>query len=298
MALRRNQSESKKNKEEEIDRAVEEVKEVAENPEPRQKKEISVYNSDDLIPTGSTLLNLALSDTPNGGYRKGTMVNIIGGPSSGKSLMALTMYAEIVNSNRFNDYELIYDETEAAMFFDLSAFGENINRVRFDVRSRTIQDWSENLMTLFNLGKKDKRKKDVELQPIIHVTDSFDALSTDSDLEDMRPQKGGYRTEKPIVASVTFPKLCQAMEASKSLLLIISQTRSSLAMFGNSESRSGGKALDFYESQEIWLRKSTPIKQTIKRSGKDVIVGNNIVNFIATLQYINIYLELHIVLFS
>lgn len=286
MSLRKSQPElnrSKKgNKNEEnsksnIDKLVEEVEEAVENPEPRQKSEISIYSSDDLVPTGSTLLNLALSDNPYGGYRLGTMVNIIGGPSSGKSLMALTMYAEITNDKRFNNYELIYDETEAAMFFDLSAFGENINKVRFDLRSRTIQDWSENLMGLFNLGKKDKRKKDLDIQPIIHVTDSFDALSTDSDLEDTRPSKGGYRTEKPIVSSVTFPKLCQAVEASRSLLFIISQTRSSLAMFGNPESRSGGKALDFYESHEIWLRKSTPIKQTVKRSGKDVVVGNSIV---------------------
>lgn len=195
---------------------------------------------------------------------------------SHNSLMALTMYAELVNDKRFDNYELIYDETEAAMFFDLSAFGEKINRIRFDIRSRTIQDWSQNLMGLFNLGKKDKRKKDEGLQSIIHVTDSFDALSTDSDLEDMRPKKGGFRVEKPLVASATFPKLCQAMEASKSLLFIISQTRSSLAMFGNPESRSGGRAIDFYESHEVWLRKSTPIKKEIKRSEKDFVIGNKI----------------------
>lgn len=258
-----------------IEEAVEGIKEAVENPSPR-REDTSVYTADDLVPTGSTLLNLALSGHPKGGYRLGTMVNIIGGRSSGKSLLALTMFAEVVKDKRFDNYSFLYDETEAAMFFDkASMFGEGMDRIRFDIRSHTVQDWSENLMSFWGVDKDISKKiKAKKIPSLIHVTDSFDALSTDGELGDTRPGKGGYRVEKPLVVSTTFPKLCQSMEASRSLLLIISQTRSSLAMFGNPECRSGGHALDFYESHEVWLKPIGKIKETVR--GQEIVIGNTV----------------------
>ena len=256
---------------------VSQIKEEIKEAKPKESK----LDKKDLISTGSTLLNLALSDTPNGGYKLGTMCNLIGGSSSGKSLMALTMMAEAVRNPRLDNYALVYDETEAAMFFDLeSMFGKGMDRLDFGTRSYTIQDWSENLLTLMDVGApKKKKKKDKDEEPkkttsIIHITDSFDGLTTEGDLEDLRPKKGGYRTEKPIVTSVTFPKVCQKMESTKSFLLIISQTRSSLQVFGNPETRSGAKALDFYESHEIWMKKAEPIRKKVR--GKDRDIGANV----------------------
>jgi RecA/RadA recombinase len=51
------------------------------------------YTEDDLIPTGSTHLNLACSENPFGGFRKGRIVNIIGDSDTAKTYECLTSAA-------------------------------------------------------------------------------------------------------------------------------------------------------------------------------------------------------------
>jgi len=234
----------------------------------KERSKAKTEQSRGLISTGSTMLNLALSGDPFGGYALGTVVHIIGDTHAGKSLLALCMMAEAAHNKKLDKYKLVYEEPESAMMFDVAdMFGEKTkDRVEFippkkdRASPRTVQNWHDDLM---------KWKT-----PFVWVTDSFDALSSEDDLKQESPTKGGWHTEKASVSSQLFPKMVGRIEASDSVFLWISQTRDNIGVtFGNPKTFSGGNAIKFYRSYEIWLAKSSAIK-TGKIRGKERTIGN------------------------
>ncbi len=239
---------------------VEEVVEDIKKPVEKDKKKS--LNTDDLIPTGSTILNCALSDNPFGGYGKGKVVNIIGDSSSGKTLLALTGLAEACMDKRFDDYDLIFGDVENTFEFDINyLFGKKVEkRIIIDQVPDKIQDW---YLDVYKLLKKEK--------PFMYVLDSLDSLASDEDLkkieekikkekridrgEKVKKDKGSYGVQKPRVLSDMLRTIKGMMRRTGSLLIIISQTRDNIgfgAMF-QPKVRSGGKALKFYSTHEFWL---------------------------------------------
>jgi recombination protein RecA len=78
--------------------------------------------------------------------------------------------------------------------------------------------------------------------------------------------KGTYGMAKPKLLSIFFRKTAHRIEKSKVLLLIISQVRDNIGVsFGEKYKRSGGKALDFYTSQALWLAKIEDLKREINK---------------------------------
>ena len=71
-----------------------------------------------LIPTGSTMLNCCCSDNPFGGFQLGKIVTIPGPSASGKSIIAMSMFASMAHNPLFDGYDLIYDDIEEALEFD------------------------------------------------------------------------------------------------------------------------------------------------------------------------------------
>lgn len=225
----------------------------------------------EFISTGSWLLNLALSDRVDGGYLLGSVVSIIGDSASSKTTQCLATLAEAIFDPRFDNYQLVYDEPEAAMNFDLEKmFGEQfIQRVRFipEDRStaRTIQDWHRDLMKLTRSA-------------ILHVTDSFDALTSEEDMrvaEGDGLKKGGWRTEKAAIGSAAFPMIVSKIEGNKSLMLIIFQTRDLIgATYAGAKTRSGGNAPRFYSAHEVWLGSYSPIYKIY--AGNKIEIGGTV----------------------
>ncbi len=225
-----------------------------------------------LIPTGSTTFNLECSGKKEGAFQMGKMVNLIGDSHAGKTLFALTIYAECAIDSRFDNYRFIYDEPEHACEFDIPyLFGDSVaDRIETDIRSKTIEDFNDNLARAF----KDKR-------PCIYILDSFDALTSESAIElDIANRKarekgnkiqGSYGDGKAKTASTMFAQRIEELDNSKSFLMIISQTRDNIgfgAMF-TPKTRSGGKALKFYAFHEIWLA-----MQKKEKEGKRTVVTN------------------------
>lgn len=228
----------------------------------------SSVNHDELVPTGSTLLNCALSDWPYGGYGLGRLVNLVGDSSSGKSLLALTCLAEMSCYQRFDQYRFIYDEPEAALAFNLKhLFSYDIaERIATDVVSNTIQDFYANLLKAIKKG-----------DPFIYVLDSLDSVSS---IEEMKradkiagdtedKDKGSYKMEKQKLISEILRVTCREIKDKEAVVIIVSQTRDNVGMGYNPKTRSGGSALKFYSSHEIWLS----IKEKIKRSDREIGVG-------------------------
>lgn len=264
MELRRRRIEP----EEQVAQTAQEVVEVVnEDPIPRED-----IKEEDLISTGSTLLNLACSGfSPRGGFMLGSVVHIIGDSQAGKSLLALTMMAEAARNPRLESYNLVYEEPEAAMYFPKEGmFGKGfVDRVDFipkdeeRINPRRVQDWAKAIE-----GAK---------HPFIWVTDSFDSLTSADDLKvkEKESGKGGWKTEKAIVASETFPKFIGPLKAHGSLYMHISQTRDNIGVtFGETKTFSGGNAVKFYRVHEIWLAVISTI--TIEVRGKKRIVGSKV----------------------
>jgi len=214
------------------------------------------------IPTGSALLNLALSDRADGGYLPGKIANVIGDSSSGKTFQCLTTLAEVAHNPAFDNYLLIHDDAEAASEFDLiRLFGQKTaDRIlppsldREEPRhSRTMMDFQSSIRRLLRGD-----------QPFVYIQDSFDALTTDqelkhaADLQDAHDKgkeaKGTYGMEKAKHASILLRLIAGEIKKTKSLVIIISQTRDNIdPMSFQRKTRAGGKALYFYCSYEMWL---------------------------------------------
>jgi recombination protein RecA len=241
-----------------VKQSVEEVVDASESEDERIETDITgPIDRSMLIPTGSTLLNLALSDDPYGGFALGTINNIIGDSAAGKTFLFWTMLAEMTYDERFSEHELIYDEPEAAFAFNISKlFGQAVeDRVNTDTVSDSVEDWHDNVFA--------KVKENV---PFIYGLDSLDAISSEEEIErDIR--KGTFGAAKPKLIGEILRKIVQGVKGSKSAVFVISQTRDAIGvMFGDKKTRSGGKALKFFSSHEIWMA----VKAHIKRKERDV----------------------------
>lgn len=225
-----------------------------------------------LVPSGSTLLNLALSDREDGGWAVGRVANLIGDSSSGKTLLALTAFAEMASDGRFARYRLILDDAEHALAFDVGRMfgGAALDRIEAPgedgENSDTIQDFHLNVVEAIDRGT-----------PFAYVLDSFDALTsveelgrTDRWIEARRGGKevgGTYGMEKAKLASQVLREIKGRLKHTESLLIVISQTRDNVDPLSfERRTRSGGRALRFYSSHEVW----SAVRKKIRRKGRTV----------------------------
>lgn len=252
------------------------IEESANEGKKSETSRTTAYTLDDLIPTGSTLLNLALSGYIGGGWKKGTMVNVIGDSSAGKSFVVLTTLAEMHTYSKFDEYELIYDDVENANSFDMeylfgNSFKDRVIAPNYDDEeeesySDMIEDFQLNFIRALQEG------------PCVYCLDSFDALTAEADekksmemleaREKGKEVKGTYGMAKAKKSSEILRQNVKKLKKTKSLLCIVSQTRDNVDPLSfQKKTRAGGKALKFYASHELWLTNGGAIKS------KDRIIG-------------------------
>lgn len=224
-----------------------------------------------LVPSGSTMLDLACSNSIYGAFQLGTMVNIIGDTSSGKTMVALSMLAECARLDRCNDFDLIFDDVEAANAFDLPVlFGRKLAaRIQKPLKyekSDTVKQLEANIIKSVH--------KDV---PFIYVLDSFDALTTDEEIErayaraNDAKEKGSMGMQKAKGGHELFRVLCREIERAKGMLVVVSQVKENMDPLSFKKyKRTGGKALDFYAFHHIWLAVVNRIKE------KDRVIGHHV----------------------
>lgn len=243
------------------------VQKVAEEVAESRVKRVENKEPAGFVSSGSALLNLALSDNVRGGYALGRVVNLIGDSSSGKTLAALTALAEASINPKFVDYKLIIDDAENALGFNMAyLFGERLEARIESFASNTVLDWYGSLLKLIKEGT-----------PFIYILDSLDSLCHQEDLdkaeliEGDKELKGSYGMGKPKQFTEMMRVLVGKIAATNSLLIIISQTRDNPnPMSFVKKTRSGGKALKFYSTHEIWLDLAKKIKSKDRVIGSDV----------------------------
>jgi recombination protein RecA len=214
-------------------------------PPPRS---IQFFNS------GSELLNRALG----GGWCE-RIVNVVGDNSSGKTLLACEGAANYLK--KYPDRTVWYREVEAAFDDDyMNALG--IPADKFDRGSDCycVEDVFNELKVL-----TDKKRRG------LYIVDSLDALSDRAE-QKRNLDEGTYGANKAKMLSQLFRRLVQQLKKAEITVLVISQVRDKIGVvFGNRHSRSGGKALDFYASQILWLSQIKQIKRTV--NGVERVVG-------------------------
>lgn len=201
------------------------------------------------VPTGSLALDIALGV---GGLPRGRIVEIYGPESSGKTTVALHCVAEIQKRGgqaAFIDAEHALDPLYA------SKVGVNIDDLLIS-QPDTGEQALEIAEALVRSGAVD-----------IIVIDSVAALVPKSELEgDMGDSHVGLQAR---LMSQALRKLAGAISKSKTIAIFINQIREKVGvMFGNPETTTGGRALKFYSTVRLEVRRTEAIKQ-----GND-IVGN------------------------
>ena len=231
-----------------------------------------------LIPTGSTVLNCALSDHYEGGYQLGTIVNTIGDSGVGKTLLALSSLAEMTLHKRFNGYRFIFDDIEAALAKNIKMmFGSEVaERIELTTRSDTIQDLYVNLLKAIKEGT-----------PFIYIPDSLDALTSkeeqtrankmvnakqkqeDTGEGEEKKDSGSYKMEKAKLISEICRVIAREISDKEVFVNIISQTRDNIGWGFTDKSRSGGKGLKFYCYHEMWVASAKALIKSKEKIGSN-----------------------------
>jgi RecA/RadA recombinase len=227
----------------------------------------------------STLLNLACTNTTQGAWPLGSVVLFVGDSDSGKTWIALASLAEAANRKLFDDYRLIFDNAENGALMDMERyFGKRLRKrlepPRVDengkaVYSKTVEDFYDNVDDAVEDGRK-----------FVYVLDSENALGSRSEEKlrkknKARRQKGAkegdtYGTEKAKAHAKNLNRVASALARTKSILIIISQTRDKIGAtgFGPRKTRSGGRALAFYAHIQVWSATKEEIKSKEIRGKK------------------------------
>lgn len=203
------------------------------------------------IPTGSLALDAALGI---GGVPRGRIVEIFGPESSGKTTLALQILAEaqaMGGIGAFIDAEHALDPTYAA------ALGVDVDEVLIS-QPDTGEQALEIADMLVRSGAID-----------VIVVDSVAALVPRAELEgEMGEVTVGLQAR---LMSQALRKLAGSLSKSDTTCIFINQLREKIGvMFGNPETTSGGRALKFYSSVRVDVRRIDSIKHGTE------IVGNRV----------------------
>lgn len=193
----------------------------------------------------------------NGGWAAGRVINIVGDRSTGKTLLAIEASANFKLT--WPTGEVHYIECEEA--FDVPyarSLGLPLSDVVFPNKDQlnvsTVEEFNAYMEDL--IAKRGKKRR-----PTLVVLDSLDALSDSAEL-DRKITDGSYGGTKPKKLSEFFRRNNQLMAKLGITLIIVSQLRDKLGvMFGDKHTRTGGRALDFYATQVVWLSQIKQLQQ-------------------------------------
>ena len=209
----------------------------------------------EFVSTGSSMLDLAISNRPNGGIAVGRITEINGLESSGKSLLGAHLLAETQKKGGVAVY--IDTETSVSQEF-LEVIGVDFSKMLY-LHLETVEDIFEAIDEIVTKVRESDKDRLVTI-----LVDSLAAASTKVEME-ADFEKDGWATAKAIIISKAMRKITQMIGRQNIALVFTNQLRQKLGvMFGDPWTTSGGKALPFHASTRIRLKNMGQIKDTKK----------------------------------
>ena len=211
----------------------------------------------DFVSTGSTMLDLAISNKPNGCIAVGRITEINGLESSGKSLLGAHILAETQRKGGV----AVYIDTETSVSTEfLGAIGIDVESMLY-LHLETVEDIFSAIEEIVAKVRESDKNRLVTI-----LVDSLAGATTKVELE-ADFDKDGWATAKAIIISKAMRKITQMIGRQKIALVFTNQLRQKLGvMFGDPWTTSGGKALPFHASTRLRLKNLGQIKDTKKNT--------------------------------
>jgi len=203
------------------------------------------------IPTGAINLDAAIGI---GGIPRGRVTEIFGPESSGKTTLAL----HVVGNSQRQGGAAAYIDAEHALDVEYAKkLGVDIDNLLVS-QPDTGEQGLEITEILVRSGAVD-----------VVVIDSVAALVPKAEIEgDMGDSLPGLQAR---LMSQALRKLAGAINRSRTAVVFINQLREKIGiMFGNPETTTGGRALKFYASVRLDMRRIGPVKE------REVVIGNHV----------------------
>ena len=224
-----------------------------------QEKAEYAGNSESMLSTGSTLLDLAISGgrVRGGGIPSGVMVEVFGPSGCGKTVILCELAGAVQRSGgevAFNDPEARLNKQFATMF---------------DLNTEDMNYATPNTVTEVFASIRNWKPKNVHSVNGI-FTDSLAALSTDLEMDNKDGDKMGMRRAKEF--SEGFRKTCRELQSKNYLLVCSNQVRQNhdAGLYGPKYCSPGGEAIGFYSSLRLRCGSPTKIRPEKTVAGKKI----------------------------
>ena len=205
----------------------------------------------DWVSSGASMLDVAISNRPYGGFPVGRIAEITGLEQSGKSLVSAHLLAE---TQKKGGVAVLIDTENAVSREFLEVIGVDVSKLLY-VAAETVEqcfEFTETIIEKVRVASKDKL--------VTIVVDSVAAASTEKEM-DADYGKDGYATDKAIIIS----------KAMRKITNLIGRQKMNAMPFSDPWTTSGGKAIAFHASVRLRLKGMGSIKAKV--NGIDRIVG-------------------------
>jgi len=223
---------------------------------------------------------MACTERASVGFLVGHYYSLVGDSASGKTWIGHTTLAEAAINPKFDDYRLIYDDAEGGALMDiLKYFGQKlVDRIEPPAGTKDEPVYSETVEQFYDLVDDAVE----EGTPFIYILDSMDAVDTEDDTKKIKKMKdarkkgrsdketGTYGTAKAKINSNRLRGLMIQLKKTNSILIILSQTRDNMGFGFEQKTRSGGKALKFYATLEIWMSVKEKLRRKVKETNMPI----------------------------
>jgi len=215
--------------------------------------------------TGCTILDVAIANKFPGGIPVGRIIHAFGGTSTCKSVLAITICGFMQRNKKvihYADTEHTLDSSFASIY-GLNCEDEKLFNIG---HPKTLEELFDEYIA--GIIYDDKKKMKINIEPKIIAVDSITALPAEVELKEAM-KDGTYGTMRARQMSKGLRKYIYALAESNTNLLCIDQTRDNIGSSFAGEVTSGGRALAYYASVQIYLKMDTKI---VNSKGK--VIGN------------------------
>lgn len=220
-------------------------------------------NVNDWVSSGSTILDVIMSNIKGGGFPVGRITELTGVESSGKSLLASHAISNVQKKGGIGVY---IDVEQSADINFLKAIGVDVSKLVY-ANIETIEEIFQSIEEIVE-AYRNKTTKTMTI-----VVDSIAAATT---IEERKSdfKKDGYATDKAIIISKALRKITNLIAKENICLILTNQLRERMASFGDPYTTSGGRAPAHHASIRLRLTPTGKINGTV--NGVSKVLGTTV----------------------